>query len=71
MVPKRMAVEEPTCDELMVAARACGYEGAVDADAAYPGEWHKAGGRVQITRQGSKAELLRKVSSELKRLRQK
>jgi signal recognition particle subunit SEC65 len=70
MVPKKMAVEEPTCEEILSAAKACGFEGEVDAEASYPGQWHKAGGRVQVNRQGAKSELLRKVSGELKKLRQ-
>jgi signal recognition particle subunit SEC65 len=71
MVSRKLAVEEPTCDEILAAAKACGFEGAVDAEAAYPGEWHKAGGRVHVVRQGPKRELLSKVSGELRRMRQK
>jgi signal recognition particle subunit SRP19 len=69
MVAKRVAVDEPKCEEILAAAQACGFEGEIDADAAYPGEWQKAGGRVRLVRQGSKSELLNKVAGELKRMR--
>ena len=70
MVAKNVAVDEPKCEEILAAAQACGFEGTIDAEAAYPGEWHKAGGRVQGARQGSKSELLKKVAGELKKSRQ-
>ena len=71
MVPKNQAVEEPTCDEILLAAKTCGFKGDIDAESAFPGEWHKARGRVHVVRTCAKSELLRKVSTELKRMRQK
>lgn len=69
MVPKARAVEEPTCDEILAAAKKCGFTGDIDAESAFPGEWHKARGRVHVGRTCAKSELLKKVSVELRRMR--
>jgi signal recognition particle subunit SEC65 len=70
MVPKRAAVDEPTCEEILAAARACGYDGSIDASSTFPGEARKARGRVQVERQGSKSDLLKNVSEQMRRSRQ-
>ncbi|MFH0815296.1 MAG: signal recognition particle subunit SRP19/SEC65 family protein [Methanobacteriota archaeon] len=71
MVSKKTAVEEPTCEDIFTAAKACGFTGEIDADSAFPGEWHKARGRVHVVRTCAKSELLKKVSAEMRRMKQK
>ena len=69
MVPKAAAVQEPTSEEILQAAKKCGYSCELEADKAFPREWYKTRGRVVVAKKDPKPVMLRKVSAELKRIR--
>ena len=69
MVPKAGAIDDPKAEELLQAAKKCGYSCELEAEAAFPPEWYKARGRVVVTKKDPKPGMLKKVSAELKRMR--
>lgn len=50
MVPREIAMENPTIDELAKAVGSLGYAHTVENDAAFPKHWWDAKGRVLVER---------------------
>lgn len=69
-VPKRFAVEKPTCDDLIAAAKALRMPIVVEKDAAYPGTSWKRDGRLVIVKSGPKTAMLRKLGERLRAARE-
>jgi len=63
-VPLSLAVEHPSITGIRKALERLGVTSATEA-ASHPGHWLQREGRVRVGYQGTKAELLRKVASQL------
>ncbi len=67
-VPKHLAVDSPTIEELVTAAKRLGLKPEVEYSKAFPSTpWVK--GRVFVSKTHTKQELIRKVASVLKTIR--
>lgn len=69
-VPKSLAVQNPTSEELLAAVRALGLDAELNADKSYPGLWWERGGRISVEKVSCKTELIANVASRLKQMRQ-
>ena len=65
-VPKRLAVETPTAEEIAKAARALGLAPKVEADKAHPSTPWKKDGRVLVKSDYFKTSVVRRVAEKLK-----
>jgi len=70
-VPKSLAVENPSLEELMKACKLLGLQCTVDKDKRYPKNWYESQGRVLIKRVDGlrKKQLIRELARTLKMLR--
>lgn len=67
-VSLKLAIIDPTAEEIAEAARRLGLKAIIEKDKAYPREWWiKA--RVLVERKGNKTELLKKISMKIRELR--
>ena len=69
-VPKSMAVQNPTSEELFAAVKTLGLSAKVHAGKSYPGSWWEKGGCVSVEKSLKKTELIGKVAPRLKQMRQ-
>lgn len=68
-VPRSLAVEDPTVEEIAAAVQQVGYDAIVDRDATYPRE-HTARGRVRVPDvEDSKNDLIQAVGAYLAAMR--
>ncbi|MEE9267952.1 MAG: signal recognition particle subunit SRP19/SEC65 family protein [Thermoplasmata archaeon] len=65
-VPTKLAVRDPTLDELVEAARRRDYRVETEPRAAHPGRPAKREGRILIVGGGTKTAILHAVAKELK-----
>ena len=65
-VPKRLAVEAPTVDEIATAAKAAGLKPTVEKDAAHPSMPFRKEGRVLLEPGYVKGSVVAKVAEKLK-----
>ena len=70
-VPKSVAVEKPTVEELFKAVSSLDFEVIILEDKAYPSNWNEHEGCVSVEKSLPKTELISKVAPELKLLRTK
>jgi len=68
-VPKGLAVEAPTVEEVEKAAKALGLQPKVEADKAFPGSHWKHDGRVLVRADYFKTSVVRKVAEKMKAAR--
>ncbi|RLE87801.1 MAG: signal recognition particle protein Srp19 [Thermoprotei archaeon] len=68
-VPKHLAVEGPSAEEVARAARAAGYQVEVDLEARHPSTWFEGRGRVFVLTDEPKTAVIRKVAVKLRQLR--
>ncbi len=68
-VPKGLAVEAPTVEEIEKAAKALGLQPKVEADKAYPASHWKHDGRVLVRADYFKTSIVRKVAERIKAAR--
>jgi signal recognition particle subunit SRP19 len=68
-IAKEYAVKDPTLNDIERAVKRLGLSHNVDKEVAYPGKWYEKSGRVLVEWEGTKLELLRKVSMEIKEMR--
>ena len=69
-VPRSLAVDGPTAEEIEAAAKALGLNPKVEPDAAFsPSPWRKEG-RVLVKADYYKTSVIRKVAERLKAVRQ-
>jgi len=68
-VSRRDAVEEPTVDEILVAALEMGLQAEAERDKHYPKEWWEKSGRVRVQKKGPKAALVREIATRIRRRR--
>ncbi|WP_462316339.1 signal recognition particle subunit SRP19/SEC65 family protein [Methanobrevibacter sp.] len=68
-IAKEYAVADPSLSDIERAAKRLGLQYSVQKDVAYPGKWYEKSGRVLVEWEGTKLELLREVSGEIKNMR--
>ena len=64
------AISEPRIREIEKAAKRLGYTFIVETDKSYPGEWYANSGRIIISSEESKKEILIKLSAQIKTIRE-
>ena len=69
-VSKEYAVKEPKIKEIVKATQKLRYKYYAEEDKAYPGEWYNKSGRITITSDESKKEILINLSNTIKQMRQ-
>lgn len=68
-MPKNMAIQNPTCEELMAAVESLGLAATMQPTKAYPGSWWNHEGCVSVEKSLVKTDLIGKVGSKLKQIR--
>lgn len=69
-ISKEYAVSEPRIKEIVKATQKLRYKYYAEEDKAYPGEWYNKSGRVIITSDDSKKEILINLSNTIKEMRE-
>ena len=69
-VSKEHAIPEPRIKEIIKATEKLRYKYLAEEDKAYPGEWYNKSGRVIITTDESKKEILINLSNTIKQMRE-
>ena len=69
-VSKEYAIPEPRIKEIIKATEKLRYKYVAEEDKAYPGEWYNKSGRVIITTDESKKEILISLSNTIKEMRE-
>lgn len=69
-ISKEYAVSEPRIKEIIKATQKLRYKYEAEEDKAYPGEWYNKSGRVIITSDESKKEILINLSNTIKEMRE-
>jgi signal recognition particle subunit SRP19 len=68
-IAKEYAVKEPSLSDIERAVKRLGLQHNVQKEFSYPGKWYEKSGRVLVEWEGTKLELLREVSLEIKNMR--
>lgn len=68
-VSKEIAVAEPTLSDIERAAKRLGLQYDMEKDKSYPGKWYEKSGRILVEWEGTKMELLKELSLEIKEMR--
>ena len=69
-VPKRWAVEKPTCENLAAAAKVLKLSVVVEKDCAYPATPWKREGRLIVSKTGPKTAILRKLGEQMRAVKE-
>lgn len=69
-VSMEYAVKEPRIKEIEKATQKLRYKYTAEEDKAYPGEWYNKSGRIIITSDDSKKEILINLSNTIKQMRE-
>ena len=69
-VPKSLAVDGPTAEEIETASKALGLAPRIEADRAYPESHWRKEGRVLVRAEYYKTSVIRKVAEKLKAARE-
>ena len=67
-ISKEYAISEPRIKEIVKATQKLRYKYYAEEDKAYPGEWYNKSGRVIITSDDSKKEILINLSNTIKQM---
>jgi signal recognition particle subunit SRP19 len=65
MVDRKLAVENPTAEEILSACESLGYVKKIE-DGAFPNQWWKKSGKVVVERKTRKSIILKKVAQKIK-----
>ena len=68
-IAKEYAVAEPSLSDIERAVKRLGLQYNIQKEVSYPGKWYEKSGRVLVEWEGTKLELLREVSGEIKNMR--
>ncbi len=68
-VSKEIAVAEPTLTDIERALKRLGLKYSLQKEKSYPGRWYEKSGRALVEWEDTKLELLKKVSLEIKQMR--
>ena len=69
-ISKEYAISEPRIKEIVKATQKLKYKYYAEEDKAYPGEWYNKSGRVIISSDDSKKEILINLSNTIKQMRE-
>ena len=69
-ISKEYAISEPRIKEIVKATQKLRYKYYAEEDKAYPGEWYNKSGRITITTDDSKKEILINLSNTIKQMRE-
>ena len=69
-ISKEYAIPEPRIKEIIKATEKLRYKYVAEEDKSYPGEWYNNSGRVIITSDDSKKEILMNLSNTIKEIRE-
>lgn len=68
-IAKSDAVTDPSLSDIERAVKRLGLKHSVQKEVAYPGKWYDKSGRILVEWEGTKLELIREVSSEIKQMK--
>ena len=68
-VSKEIAVAEPTLSDIERALKRLGLKYSLQKEKSYPGRWYEKSGRALVEWEDTKLELLKKISLEIKQMR--
>ena len=68
-ISKEDAVSNPSINDIEKALKRLGLQYNVQKEFSYPGKWYEKSGRILVEWEGTKLELIREVSSEIKEMR--
>ena len=68
-IAKDECVKEPKLSEIERAVKRLGLSHSVQKEFSYPGKWYEKSGRILVEWEGTKLELIREVSREIKSIR--
>ena len=68
-IAKEDAVSDPTISDVERAVKRLGLQYAIQKDVSYPGKWYEKSGRILVEWEGTKLELIREISSQIKEMR--
>ncbi|WP_405305960.1 signal recognition particle subunit SRP19/SEC65 family protein [Methanobrevibacter sp.] len=68
-IAKEYAVADPSLSDIERAVKRLGLQHSVQKEVSYPGKWYEKSGRILVEWEGTKLELLREVSLEIKNMR--
>ena len=63
------SVKDPTINEIERALKRLNLTFEIEKDKAYPGKWYEKSGRVLVSNEHNKNELLKKIGSEFKNMK--
>ncbi len=66
MVRLENSISSPNIDDLINAALKAGLNPEIERDKKHPKIWHESSGRILVTKQGSKNEMLKRIARNLK-----
>ena len=69
-ISKEYAISEPRIREIIKATQKLRYKYLAEEDKSYPGEWYNKSGRIIITSDESKKEILMNLSNTIKQMRE-
>ena len=69
-ISKEYAISEPRIKEIIKATQKLRYKYTAEVDKSYPGEWYNKSGRIIITSDESKKEILINLSNTIKQMRE-
>lgn len=69
-ISKEYAIADPKIKEIIKATQKLKYKYVAEEDKSYPGEWYNQSGRVIITSDESKKEILMNLSDTIKQIRE-
>ncbi len=71
LVARKHAVKSPKVEEIAKVAKTLNLEPEVEKEKAYPKSHWDKGGRVLVTKKGSKGETVREIAKGIKELRER
>ena len=69
-ISKEYAISEPRIREIIKATQKLRYKYLAEEDKSYPGEWYNKSGRVIISSENNKKEILINLSNTIKQMRE-
>lgn len=63
------SVKDPTINDIERALKRLNLPHSVQKEFSYPGKWYEKSGRVLVEWEGTKLELIREISLEIKKMR--
>ena len=68
-IAKEDCVKDPSINDIERALKRLGLKYSLQKEASYPGKWYEKSGRALVEWEGTKLELIKEVSLEIKNMR--